>query len=69
MATYEQIRRYVIDRHGFRPMNGSIADVKEMCGLPVRRAANRKDANRLVYACPEERAPAIKDALRYFGMI
>jgi hypothetical protein len=68
MATYAQVQGYVRRTYGFVPQTGWIAHVKELHGLPVRRASNRRGAERLS-ACPAGRRAAIEEALRHFGML
>jgi hypothetical protein len=68
MATYKQIIAYVRRNHGFVPKTCWIAHVKEMNGLKTRPAWNRQGWERQV-PCPEEKRPAIEDAMRHFGMI
>lgn len=46
-----------------------IAHAKKKCGLPVRIAPNRIDPNKRVKPCPEDKFPAIREALKHFGMI
>ena len=68
MATYEQIQDYVRERHGFVPKTCWIAHVKELSGLRVGRAPNRRGAAREV-PCPPSKQAAIREAFRHFGMI
>lgn len=68
MATYAQIQEYVRRVYGFVPMTGWIAHVKELHGLPVRRAPNRPGAER-VSPCPADKRLAIEDALRHVGLL
>lgn len=68
MATYKRIQDWVKQNYGFTPKTCWIAHVKEMSGLPVRKAPNRRDAER-VYLCPPEKVEPIRAALRHFGMI
>lgn len=68
MTTYKQIQAYVRERYGFQPKTCWIAHVKEMHGLPVRRAWNRQGPGRQV-PCPAEKVEPIREALRHFRMI
>jgi len=67
-ARYKDIQKYVKDKHGFVPKTCWIADVKEKCGLPVKRAPNRVDSQRK-NPCPKNKIQPIEDALKYFGLI
>ena len=69
MPTYAAIREYVRKRHGFQPMTGWVAHVKEQHGLPMRQAPNRIDPAKRVNPCPADKKSAIEDALRHFGLI
>lgn len=42
---------------------------KEIFGLPLKVANNRKDINNRAYPCPTECQDDIKKAFQYFGMI
>ncbi len=68
MATYKKIQTWVKKEYGFVPKTCWIADVKEKAGLPVRKAPNRQDGER-VYPCPAEKEEAIRAAFRHFGMV
>lgn len=68
MATYQEIQDWVKRRYGFVPKTCWIADVKAQCGLPVRRAPNRRGIQRLA-PCPPGKIEAIKAAFLHFGMI
>lgn len=61
MKTYKQIQEEVKKKHGFLPKTCWIADVKEKCGYPVRRAWNRK--GKRTYPCPKSKFQAIKETL------
>lgn len=68
MATYESVRGYVWRHFGFYVSDCSIAHVKVLCGLKVRRAPNRIGRGRQ-NPCPPKHRPVIKKAFRHFGMI
>jgi len=68
MATYAEIQAYVQKHHGFVPKTCWIAHVKELNGLPTRRAWNRTGPER-VAPCPPDKRQAIEEALRHFGMM
>jgi len=68
MATYKQIQEWVKKKYGFTPKTCWIADVKEQCGLKVRKAWNRQGNKRMV-PCPKRKVKEIKAAFRHFGMI
>ena len=69
MATYSQIQTWVTKQYGFTPETCWIAHMKELEGLKPRRAANRLSPTVRQKPCPVERRPAIKAALKHFGMI
>jgi hypothetical protein len=67
MATYKQIGHHVKMHYGFAPKSCWIAHVKELSGLPVKRAWNRSSQGRKV-PCPPDKVEPIRAALRHFGM-
>ena len=68
MATYGEVQCWVKAKHGFVPKTCWIAHCKELAGLPVREASNRK-AQRRAVPCPPARREPIMAAFRHFGMI
>ena len=69
-ATYEQIKAYVLEYTGLKVSSLYISQIKRKCGLDVRQNYNlpKKEDTR-VPQCPPEKEAAIKDALKYFGML
>lgn len=68
MATYQQIQEYVKQKYGFVPQTCWIAHVKELSGLAVHRAVNRRGSKR-VKPCPPDRQAQIREALKHFEML
>ena len=68
MTSYKQIQEVVKDKHGWVPKTCWIAHVKELNGLPIRNAPNRRSTERMV-PCPPGKRKAIEDAMRTFGML
>jgi hypothetical protein len=68
MATYDEISDYVRRRFGFVPKTCWIAHVKELNGLPVQQAWNRRGRGRVV-PCPADKRSAIEQAFRHFRML
>ena len=69
-ATYEEIKDYVLDKHGLQVTNLYIAQVKRKCGIIERENYNKsqkEDAKQP--QCPEDKEKAIMDALEHFGMV
>lgn len=69
MATYKQIQEYVKEKYGFSPKTCWIAHMKEVCGVPVKNAPNRRSPNSRVFPCPADKEPAIREAFEHFKMI
>ena len=69
MATYKEIQEYVKSKYGFTPKTCWIAHTKEVCGLPIKIAANRYSIGSRVVPCPPDKIRAIKDAFSHFRMI
>ncbi|HOM97617.1 MAG TPA: hypothetical protein PLY41_04885 [Acetomicrobium sp.] len=68
MANYKQIQKWVKENFGFVPKTCWIADVKEQCGIKMKKAWNREGMER-IDPCPEDKREAIRMALLHFGMI
>ena len=68
MSTYLNIQTYIAKKYGWVPRTCWIAHAKQLCGLEVKRAWNRRDKER-ANPCPPEKMPAIREAFEYFGMI
>ncbi len=69
-ATYEQIKAYVLEHTGLKVSSLYISQVKRKCGLNVGQNYNlSKKENAKVPKCPPEKESAIKEALKYFGML
>lgn len=69
-ATYKKIQEYVEHKYGFKVHTAYIAEVKRDLGLPMYDAPNGVEELKNPRKHPtEEQVEAIKDALRYFGII
>ena len=70
LATYEQIKDYVLEHRGLKVSSLYIAQVKQKHGIIERENYNKpKSENAKQPQCPPEKEAAIIDALRYFQMI
>ncbi|MGB4765719.1 MAG: hypothetical protein WBH09_02280 [Rugosibacter sp.] len=69
MATYSQIQEDIRIRHSLSVKTCWIAHVKELNGLPLRAAPNRKRPDARVAPCPEPMRPIIEESMRRLGMI
>lgn len=69
MATYQEIQAYVKEKYGFVPKTCWIAHMKELCGIPVKNAPNRRSPDRREEPCPPEKMRYIKEAFTHFDMI
>ena len=69
MASYREIQDYVRQIHGCAIKTCWIAHMKELCGIPIRKAPNRIDPNKRTNPCPQNVQPLIKEAFIHFGMI
>lgn len=70
MATYGQIKDYVLEHSGLKVSSLYIAQVKQKCGIIERENYNKsKSENAKQPQCPPEKEKAIVDALQYFGVI
>lgn len=69
-ATYEEIKRYVLEHTGLKVSSLYIAQVKQKCGIIERENYNKpKSENAKQPQCPYDKEKAIKEALLHFGMI
>ena len=69
MATYKDIQSFIKEKHGITAQTCWIADMKEKCGLPKRKAPNRISEDSRVKPCPAEYEKYIEEAFKHFGMI
>ena len=70
MATYGQIKDYVLEHSGLKVSSLYIAQVKQKCGIIERENYNKpKSEDAKQPQCPPEKEAAIMEALRYYGMI
>ena len=68
-ATYEQIKAYVLEKHGMKVSSLYISQIKRKCGLDVGQNYNlSKKENSKVPQCPPEKEAAIMEALKHFQM-
>ena len=70
-TTYPQIKAYVLEHSGLKVSSLYISQVKRKCGLDVGKNYNlpKSEDARQAPTCPPEKENAIREALRYFGMI
>ena len=69
-AAYEKIKAYVQEHFRFKVSTLNIAQVKRKYGIIERECYNKaKTEDAKQPGCPEEKAKAIVEALRFFGMI
>ena len=69
-ATYPQIKKYVLEHTGLKVSNLYISQIKRKCGIEVGKNYNLpKSEDSRQPQCPPEKEKAIREALKYFGMI
>ena len=69
-ATYDEIKAYVLEKHGLKVSSLYISQVKRKCGLDVGQNYNlSKKEDAKVPQCPSEKETAIMEALKYFQML
>lgn len=70
MATYGQIKDYVLEHSGLKVSSLYIAQVKQKCGIIERENYNKpKSEDAKQPQCPPEKESAIMEALKHFGII
>ena len=69
-ATYPQIKEYVLEHTGLKVSNLYISQIKRKCGIGVGKNYNLpKSEDSRQPQCPQEKEKAIREAMKYFGMI
>lgn len=69
-ATYEELKQYILDKHGMKVSNLYISQIKRKYGLEVGKNYNvSKTEDAKVPQCTPEKEAAIMDALKHFAMI
>ena len=69
-ATYTQIKDYVLEHSGLKVSNIYISQIKRKCGIEVGKNYNLpKSEDSRQPQCPPEKEKAIREAMKYFGMI
>ena len=69
-VTYKMIKEYIEEKYGFKVHTAYIAEVKRDLGLPMYDAPNAVEELKQPRKHPTaEKVEAIKDALRYYGVI
>jgi len=68
MPSNNEIRDYLKKNYDYNPKNVYIAHAKEILGIPVKKAPNRKEGERR-YKCPNNRLLIMQEAFQHFGMI
>ena len=69
-ATYQQIKDYVMEKHGVKVHTAYIAQVKKKYGLDMRKNYHQsKNEKYIAKQCTAEKEKYIKEALEHFVMI
>ena len=69
-ATYEEIKKYVLDNTGLKVSTLNIAQVKQKCGIIERENYHSAKSDDVKQPnCPKEKEGAIIEALKAFKMI
>ena len=69
-ATYDEIKAYVLEKHGLKVSSLYISQAKRKCGLDVGQNYNlSKKEDAKVPQCPPEKEAAIMEALKHFQML
>lgn len=69
-ATYQEIKKYILDKYNSKVSSLNIAQVKDKYGIKERANYNKsKNKNSKQPSCPKEKEEVIKEALKHFKMI
>ena len=70
LGTYEEIKKYILDKYGFKVPTLYISQIKRKVGVDLRPNYNpAKNDGYKQPQCTPEKEEAIMDALRYFKYI
>lgn len=69
MTTYREIQEDIRRIEGRAVKSCWIAHVKELNGLSLRTAPNRRDAGERVYPCPPDMRLLIEASMRRLGVL
>jgi hypothetical protein len=69
MATYREIQDDIRSKEGRVVKTCWIAHVKELNGLALRAAPNRRSTGARAYPCPPEMRPLIEASMRRLGVL
>ncbi len=69
-ATYQQIKDYIMEKHGVKVHTAYIAQTKRKYGFDMRENYNKsKKENPMIKQCTEEKEKYIVEALEHFAML
>ncbi len=68
-VTYEDIKAYVLEKHGLKVSFLYISQVKRKCGLDMGQNYNLSKKEDAKVPQSSEKEAAIMEALKFFGMI
>ena len=68
-VTYSDIQQDILEHDGRSIKTCWIAHVKEIHGLPLRKAPNRHSPKTRVHPCPEHIRPIIEASMRRLGLL
>lgn len=68
--TYENIKKYIMEKHGVKVHTAYIAEVKRDCELDMRPNYNvSKKDDPVIKSCTPEKREYIMEALRYYKLV
>lgn len=68
--TYENIKKYIMEKHGVKVHTAYIAEVKRDCELDMRPNYNvSKKEEPVIKSCTPEKREYIMEALRYYKLV
>lgn len=69
-VTYDEIKAYVLEKHGLKASSLNVSKVKRKCRLGVGQNYNlSKEEDAKVPQCQPKKEVAIKEALKHFQMV
>lgn len=68
-ASYDEIKEYVLNKHGLKVSSLYIGQIKDKVGIKERKNYNIGSGKGRVPNCPKEKEEAIIDVFKHFNLI
>ena len=68
-ASYDEIKEYVLNKHGLKVSSLYIGQIKDKVGIKERKNYNIGSGKGKMLVCPPDKEAAIMDAFKHFNLI